>query len=59
MAFSKSLHTSEKGTPKGAVVSPLLANLFLHYCMDKWLTLNFPSCPLERYADDAVIHCRT
>jgi RNA-directed DNA polymerase len=54
-----SLHTSEKGTPQGAVVSPLLANLFLHYCMDKWLTLKHPDCPFERYADDAVIHCRT
>jgi RNA-directed DNA polymerase len=48
-----------KGTPQGAVISPLLANLFLHYCMDCWLKRNYPQCPFERYADDAVIHCRT
>lgn len=48
-----------KGTPQGAVISPLLANLFLHYCMDSWLKRNYPQCPFERYADDAVIHCKT
>jgi RNA-directed DNA polymerase len=49
----------QKGTPQGAVISPLLANLFLHYCMDMWLTKHYPQSPFERYADDAVIHCRT
>lgn len=48
-----------KGTPQGAVISPLLANLFLHYCMDKWLKIHYRQCPFERYADDAVIHCAT
>ncbi len=48
----------ERGTPQGGVISPLLANLFLHYCMDEWLKRNYPQCPFERYADDAVIHCR-
>lgn len=48
-----------KGTAQGAVVSPIMANLFLHYCMDEWLRLNYPNCPFERYADDSVIHCRT
>jgi RNA-directed DNA polymerase len=48
-----------KGTPQGAVISPLLANLFLHYCMDSWLKRHYPQCPFERYADDAVIHCKT
>ncbi len=48
-----------KGTPQGAVISPLLANLFLHYCMDSWLKIKYPQCPFERYADDAVIHCKT
>jgi RNA-directed DNA polymerase len=48
-----------KGTPQGAVISPLLANLFLHYCMDEWLRINYPACPFERYADDSVIHCRS
>jgi len=48
-----------KGTPQGAVASPLLANLFLHYCMDEWLRINYPNCPFERYADDSVIHCHS
>lgn len=48
-----------KGTPQGAVISPLLANLFLHYCMDEWLRIKYPNCPFERYADDGVIHCKT
>ena len=46
-----------KGIPQGAVISPLLANLFLHYCMDEWLRIHYPGCPFERYADDSVIHC--
>lgn len=53
----KSLVKKEIGTPQGAVISPLLANLFLHYCMDEWLRIKFPSCKFERYADDCVIHC--
>jgi RNA-directed DNA polymerase len=48
-----------KGTPQGAVTSPMLANLFLHYCMDEWLRIKYPDCPFERYADDCVIHCGT
>ncbi len=47
----------EKGTPQGAPISPLLANLFMHYAFDVWLARTFPGCPFERYADDAVIHC--
>lgn len=49
----------QKGTPQGGVVSPLLANLFLHYAFDKWMQRNNPDIPFERYADDAVCHCRT
>jgi len=49
--------TNEKGTPQGGVVSPLLANLFLHYAFDKWLVREYPSVKFERYADDIVIHC--
>lgn len=48
-----------KGTPQGGVISPLLANLFLHYVFDKWMVRNRPGIPFERYADDAVCHCRT
>ena len=48
---------SDKGTPQGGVVSPLLANLFLHYAFDKWMERDFPTVPFERYADDVVCHC--
>jgi RNA-directed DNA polymerase len=48
-----------KGTPQGGVVSPLLANLFLHYAFDKWMLRNYPNYPFARYADDGVVHCRT
>lgn len=47
-----------KGTPQGGVISPLLANLFLHYGLDKWLEKNYPQIKFVRYADDAVVHCR-
>lgn len=49
----------ERGTPQGSAISPLLANLFLHYAFDRWLAREFPGSPFERYADDAVIHCRS
>jgi RNA-directed DNA polymerase len=47
-----------KGTPQGGVISPLLANLFLHYVFDKWMERNYPEVPFCRYADDGVVHCR-
>ncbi len=49
----------EKGTPQGGVISPLIANLFLHYTLDEWMRRNYPQNPFERYADDGVIHCKT
>ena len=48
-----------QGTPQGGVVSPILANLFLHYAFDAWMRRTFPHIPFERYADDAICHCRT
>jgi group II intron reverse transcriptase/maturase len=48
-----------RGTPQGGVISPLLANLYLHYTFDLWMGREFPGVEFERYADDAVIHCRT
>jgi RNA-directed DNA polymerase len=51
------LENREKGSPQGSVVSPILANLFLHYTFDMWMQRQFPACPFERYADDAIIHC--
>jgi group II intron reverse transcriptase/maturase len=53
------LEPRTKGTPQGGVVSPLLANLFLHYAFDLWMRRNYPSVPFERYADDAIVHCRS
>jgi len=47
------------GTPQGGVISPLLANLFLHYVFDMWMTREFPHIPFERYADDAICHCQS
>lgn len=47
------------GTPQGGVISPLLANLFMHVCFDKWMEINHPEKPFERYADDVVVHCKT
>ena len=49
----------KSGTPQGGVISPVLANMFLHYVFDMWMKRNFPQAPFERYADDGVIHCRT
>ena len=49
----------ERGTPQGGVISPLLANLFLHYAFDVWLKRGFPGVPFERYADDIICHCRS
>src|SRR6266498_5183727 len=40
------------------VISPLLANLFLHYAFDVWMARQYPHLPFERYADDAIVHCR-
>jgi RNA-directed DNA polymerase len=47
------------GTPQGGVISPVLANLFMHYALDRWMELKHHQNPWERYADDAIIHCRT
>ncbi len=47
------------GTPQGGVISPVLANLFMHYAFDKWMERECPENPWVRYADDGVIHCRT
>jgi Reverse transcriptase (RNA-dependent DNA polymerase) len=44
---------------KGGVVSPILANLFLHYAFDAWMARTFPGAPWCRYADDGLIHCKT
>ena len=48
-----------KGTPQGGVISPLLANLFLHYVLDKWITKHYPMVAFVRYADDVIVHCQS
>jgi RNA-directed DNA polymerase len=49
----------DRGTPQGSAVSPVLANLFMHYAFDTWLEREYPAVRFERYADDAVVHCAT
>lgn len=49
----------EVGTPQGGVISPLLANLFLHYAFDTWISKHHPGNPFARYADDLVVHCKS
>jgi RNA-directed DNA polymerase len=53
------LQERDKGTPQGGVISPLLANLFLHYAFDGWVRKNHPDIPFERYADDIIVHCKS
>ena len=47
------------GTPQGSAISPLLANLFMHYAFDAWMARTYPAVTFERYCDDAVVHCRS
>jgi RNA-directed DNA polymerase len=47
----------DRGTPQGSAISPVLANIFLHYAFDLWMARQFPTIPFERYADDLVTHC--
>jgi RNA-directed DNA polymerase len=54
-----SLEPRNAGTPQGGVISPILANLFLHYAFDGWMMRTHPTVPFERYADDIICHCRT
>jgi RNA-directed DNA polymerase len=51
------LQQRDRGTPQGSAVSPVLANLFLHYAFDTWMAREFPAVRFERYVDDAVVHC--
>jgi len=53
------LQARDRGTPQGSAVSPVLANLFMHYAFDLFLSREFPAVEFERYADDAVVHCVT
>jgi RNA-directed DNA polymerase len=48
-----------QGTPQGGPISPLIANIFLHYGFDTWMSREFPGVGFERFADDVVVHCVT
>lgn len=59
------LHTADglqartKGTPQGGVVSPIVANVFMHHAFDNWMKKRHVDVPFERYADDLLAHCRS
>jgi RNA-directed DNA polymerase len=55
----RTLVPRDRGTPQGSSISPLLANLFMHYAFDVWMEKRFPNVHFERYCDDAVVHCKT
>jgi RNA-directed DNA polymerase len=55
----KTMVTRVKGTPQGGPISPLIANIFLHYGFDSWMVRTFPGVQFERFADDVVVHCVT
>ena len=53
------LDKRDKGTPQGGVISPLLANLYMHYTFDMWMEKHFPYVRFERFADDILAHCQS
>jgi group II intron reverse transcriptase/maturase len=53
------LEERDRGTPQGSAISPVLANLYLHYAFDSWMAREFPAVSFERYADDVVVHCKS
>jgi RNA-directed DNA polymerase len=56
---SDTLVARDRGTPQGSAISPVLANIYLHYAFDAWMARDFPAVQFERYADDAVVHCKS
>ncbi len=54
-----SLAARDRGSPQGSAISPLLANLFMHYAFDVWMARDYPDVRFERYCDDVVVHCRS
>src|SRR5450631_927006 len=53
------LKARDRGSPQGSAISPVLANIFLHYALDMWLGREFPAVPFERYADDVILHLKS
>ena len=58
-AVDGTLAARDRGTPQGSAISPVLANIFLHYAFDAWMSREFPGVAFERYADDVIVHCRS
>lgn len=56
---SGSIDSKSEGTMQGSVISPLLANVFMHFVLDKWMEKNYPKVPFERYCDDVIVHCKS
>ena len=54
-----SLLARDRGSPQGSAISPILANLFMHYAFDAWMAREYPAVQFERYCDDVVVHCRS
>jgi len=54
-----SLVQRDRGTPQGSAISPLLANMFLHYAFDAWMAREYPTVQFERYCDDIIVHARS
>lgn len=59
VAKGKVICGGNRGTPQGGVISPLLANLYLHYAFDLWISREYPGVVFERYADDIVVHANS
>jgi group II intron reverse transcriptase/maturase len=57
LSSDKVLLNRTAGTPQGGVISPLLANIYLHITFDKWIERYYPHIRFERYCDDIIIHC--
>jgi group II intron reverse transcriptase/maturase len=53
------LRQRDRGSPQGSAISPVLANIFLHWALDMWMVREFPDVPFERYADDEILHCNS
>ncbi len=53
------LEPRDRGSRQGSAISPVLANIFLHYALDLWLAREFAGVPFERYADDVILHCKS
>ncbi|WP_326640388.1 group II intron reverse transcriptase/maturase [Streptosporangium sp. NBC_01755] len=53
----RTLAARDRGSPQGASISPLIANLFMHYVFDAWMAREFPAVPFERFVDDVIVHC--